>query len=187
MSISPSDCSTNRTASSVRCVAGRVGAVRSAAAHHPRSRRSTAPFGQAPRTARVDGTDLVGASESRQRGGRTVLFSSLTRSDTHAVSLLKADHRQVERLFREFEDARDGASKVRIARDICTELTLHAEVEETLLYPNALRALDRDGDKLVREAAVEHRSLKQLIEAIDGTGPSNTLFEANVTVLKEYV
>ena len=115
------------------------------------------------------------------------MFSSLTRSDTHAVSLLKADHRQVERLFRAFEDARDSASKVRIARDICTELTLHAQVEESLFYPAAIRALDKDGDKLVREAAVEHRSLKQLIEAIDGTGPSNTLFEANVTVLREYV
>ena len=112
---------------------------------------------------------------------------SFGKTDTHAVVLLKQDHHKVEKLFAEFEDAKDSASKVRLAREICTELTVHATLEEMLFYPAALRALGRDDDALVREAAVEHRTLKQLIEAIDGTGPGDRLFTANVTVLMEYV
>jgi hemerythrin superfamily protein len=115
------------------------------------------------------------------------MFMSLGKTDTHAVVLLKQDHHKVEKLFAEFEDADDSATKVRLAREICTELTVHATLEELLFYPAALRALGRDDDDLVREAAVEHRTMKQLIEAIDGTGPGDRLFTANVTVLMEYV
>lgn len=116
-----------------------------------------------------------------------MFLASLRRSDTHALVLLKQDHRKVEKLFAEFEDARDSAKRVRIVRAICSELTVHAQLEETLFYPAALRALDREDDKLIREAAVEHRTLRQLIESIDGTGAGDPLFEANVTVLMEYV
>ena len=115
------------------------------------------------------------------------MFNALKRSDTHAISLLKADHRKVEALYAEFESADSSAQRVRLVREICTELTLHAELEEAQFYPAALKALDREDDKLVHEAAVEHRTLKQLIEAISGTGPADKLFEANVTVLMEYV
>lgn len=115
------------------------------------------------------------------------MFNALRRSDTHAIALLRADHRKVEALYSEFEAAESSAQRVRLAREICTELTLHAQLEESLFYPAALKAFDREDDKLVHEAAVEHRTLKQLIEAIDGTGPSDKLFVANVAVLMEYV
>ena len=115
------------------------------------------------------------------------MFMSLGRTDTHAIVLLKQDHHRVEKLYAQFEDAKDSASKVRLARDICTELAVHARLEEVLLYPAALRVLDRKDDALVHEAAVEHRTLKQLVAAIDGTGPGDRLFSANVKVLMEYV
>ncbi|HVF34818.1 MAG TPA: hemerythrin domain-containing protein [Candidatus Saccharimonadia bacterium] len=116
-----------------------------------------------------------------------MFLASLRRSDTHALVLLKQDHRKVEKLFADFEDSQVSATRVRIAREICTELTVHAQLEENVLYPAALRALDREDDKLIREAAVEHRTVKQLIESINGTGAGDRLFEANVTVLMEYV
>jgi hemerythrin superfamily protein len=100
--------------------------------------------------------------------------------------LLKADHRKVEKLFAAFEDAEDE-QKVELAREICTELSVHAEAEEKAFYPAAREALGDEGDDLVREAIVEHRSLKELIAAIDGSSPKQDLFEANVKVLKEYV
>jgi hemerythrin superfamily protein len=104
----------------------------------------------------------------------------------NALDLLKNDHRKVSALFEQFEDA-EGDLKVALAQQICTELTVHAMCEEKLFYPAARKALDDDSEDLVDEAAVEHRSLKMLIAEIDGQAADDKLFEANVTVLKEYV
>lgn len=102
------------------------------------------------------------------------------------IELLKADHRKVEKLFAALSDA-EGDEKVALAREICIELSVHAEAEEKAFYPPAREALDEEGDDLVREAIVEHRSLKQLIAEIDGSSPKQDLFDANLKVLKEYV
>lgn len=104
----------------------------------------------------------------------------------NAVELLKKDHRKVSGLFKQFEEA-EGDDKVALAQQICTELTIHATCEEKLFYPAARKALDEDSEDLIDEAAVEHRSLKNLIAEIDGQSADDKLFEANVTVLKEYV
>lgn len=100
--------------------------------------------------------------------------------------LLEADHRKVEKLFKQLERA-EGDEKVGLAREICLELSVHAEAEERAFYPAAREALDEEGDDLVREAIVEHRTLKQLIAEIDGSSPKQDLFEANLKVLQEYV
>lgn len=102
------------------------------------------------------------------------------------LDLLKADHRKVEKLFAALERA-DKDQKVELAREICIELSVHAEAEERAFYPAARDALDEEGDDLVREAIVEHRTLKQLIADIDGSSPKQDLFDANLKVLKEYV
>jgi len=114
-----------------------------------------------------------------------MLFSS--RSETHAVTLLKKDHRLVEKLFSECEQAEDNATKVELVTQICQALTVHAEIEETIFYPRAMRALGAEDDELVREAAVEHGTLKGLIAQLNGATPRNAMFDAYVKVLKEYV
>jgi len=52
-----------------------------------------------------------------------------------AVALLKADHRKVEGLFEKFEKARDKERKQALVREICTELCIHATIEEEIFYP----------------------------------------------------
>jgi hemerythrin-like domain-containing protein len=110
-----------------------------------------------------------------------------------AIALLKADHKTVAGLFKEYEKAEDDrARKIELATEICTELTIHAAIEEEIFYPQARQALgdDDDGIGLLDEAEVEHGSLKVLIaqieEALDGAGP-DAKTDAKVTVLKEYV
>lgn len=49
-----------------------------------------------------------------------------------AIALLKADHRTVEELFAQFEKTRSDERKVKLARQICLELSVHAMVEEEL-------------------------------------------------------
>jgi hypothetical protein len=109
------------------------------------------------------------------------------KSDTHATKLLTADHREVDALFEEFESADDSIKKASIVTHICRALTVHAEIEEKIYYPESRRVLEKDDQDMVDEAFVEHASLKGLIMRLDGMKPGDPLFGAYVTVLKEYV
>lgn len=119
--------------------------------------------------------------------------STATRSGEHrraprpqdALQILRADHRRVQGLFDQFEKARDDERKIALAQEICTELKVHAQIEEEIFYPAARDALkERD---LIDEATVEHASAKELIAQIEGMQPGDELFDAKVTVLGEYV
>ncbi len=111
--------------------------------------------------------------------------SAATSRGGDAVSLLKADHREVERLFGQFEKARDESRKQQLARRICLELRVHSQIEEELVYPTA-RAFLKD-DEIVNEALVEHQAAKDLIEQIESMTPPDEMFEAKLLVLKEQI
>jgi hemerythrin superfamily protein len=106
---------------------------------------------------------------------------------TDAIELLKADHREVEGLFKQFEDAGEDSDKVALASMICHALGIHAEIEEQIFYPESRRVLDEESQDLVDEAVVEHASLKDLMAGLSGMHADDELFEARVKVLKEYV
>ena len=102
-----------------------------------------------------------------------------------AIDLLKSDHREVEKLFEQFESARGNADKRKIANAICVALKVHARLEEEIFYPAAYSALD---DKsLIQEAQVEHASAKDLIAQIESGAPGEAFYEARVKVLAEYI
>ncbi|MET0985783.1 MAG: hemerythrin domain-containing protein, partial [Steroidobacteraceae bacterium] len=105
-------------------------------------------------------------------------------SGPDAVTLLKQDHRQVAGLIDQVEDA-EGTELEDIAERMCALLTVHAQIEEELLYPAVREALD-DTD-LVAEAAVEHGTAKDLIAKIEGMSSEDEEYKATVTVLGEYV
>jgi hemerythrin superfamily protein len=104
----------------------------------------------------------------------------------NALQLLRADHRKVEGLFAQFEKARSDVRKEQLAQQICAELTVHAAIEEEILYPAARAALRAAGD-LLDEASVEHASAKQLIGQIESVDQTDGMFDAKVKVLGEYV
>jgi hypothetical protein len=102
-----------------------------------------------------------------------------------AIELLKEDHREVERMFKEFEKASSPDAEKRIAAEICEALTKHAKLEEELFYPEAREAVSEP--EMVDEAVVEHNTMKYLIEQIESGELDDDMFRATVTVLKEYV
>lgn len=105
-----------------------------------------------------------------------------------AIALLKQDHRTVSALFEEFEKA-DDEEQSAIAQRVCQLLTVHATIEEEVLYPAAKEAFagEEKNEDLVNEAEVEHGSAKELIAKIEGMSSGDEHFKATVTVLGEYI
>jgi len=108
-----------------------------------------------------------------------------------ACDLLDADHRNVRKMFKDYEEliesrARNSAqSKMDLARQICMELTVHAQIEEEIFYP-AVREAIKETD-LLDEAEVEHQSAKELMAQIEAGAEPDDMFDAKVKVLGEYV
>lgn len=103
---------------------------------------------------------------------------------TDAIALLKADHRKVEDLFKQFCKASGTQRKWPLAEQICNELKIHAELEEKIFYPAFEGKIDED---LYREAYVEHDGAKVLINDIMASRGEDEFFEAKVTVLCEEI
>ena len=102
-----------------------------------------------------------------------------------AIQLLKADHRQVEEWFEEFEKSRSDDKKEKLAHKICTALTVHTQIEEEIFYPAYLDATG--DDEMHDEAHVEHDGAKKLIAEIEMGKPGENMWEAKVSVLSEMI
>lgn len=94
---------------------------------------------------------------------------------TDAVTLLTQDHRTVEALFRRFERAaaEDHALKRELVDEIIKELSVHAGIEEQILYPH-IREHVPGGEELASEGLEEHQEAKELLqqlEQMDGQDP----------------
>lgn len=111
----------------------------------------------------------------------------MKQQEQDALAMLKADHQQVLALFADYEALSDRSkvSKKRLAERICTELRVHAELEEQLFYP-AVRP-QVDDDDLMDEALVEHAAAKDLIAQIEELDPDDELYDARVKVLSEQI
>jgi hemerythrin superfamily protein len=109
------------------------------------------------------------------------------RGPTDAIALLKADHRAVDDLFQKFDKTGERAMKTRasLVDRMITELTVHAAIEEAVLYPAAREALPDDAEVL--EALEEHRLVSWQLRELDGLDPDNERFDAKVSVLAETV
>jgi hemerythrin superfamily protein len=107
-----------------------------------------------------------------------------------ATSILIEDHNKINRLFAEFRQIKDQANdnvKQTLVELVCTELVIHAQVEEEFLYPALREALDGTELDLLDEAEVEHALAKQLISDLESMQPHDVLYDAKFTVLGEYV
>jgi hemerythrin superfamily protein len=103
-----------------------------------------------------------------------------------AIALLKKDHREVEQLFKSFERARTAGERKKLARKLVTELSVHAVVEEQLLYP-LLRDEELVDDDDVLEALEEHHMTKVALLELDNMSAKEERFAPKVRVLAEMV
>ncbi len=105
-----------------------------------------------------------------------------------AITMLKDDHKTVEKLFKRFEAAGDRAyvEKREVVDRIIEELSVHAAVEEMLFYPVA-RATVSGTEDIALESIEEHGVVKWLLSELDSLDPRDERFDAKVTVLIENV
>jgi hemerythrin superfamily protein len=106
-----------------------------------------------------------------------------------ALTLLTADHNRVRGLFARFADAEesgDVTEMAELARTIDEELTVHADIEETVFYPWAHRLSDDIAD-VVDEGIEEHHVVKTLLDEIRHLESSDPQWVAKVTVVIENV
>lgn len=101
-----------------------------------------------------------------------------------ATQLLTADHRKVEGLFADFEQASGASAKRKLVEQICNELKVHATIEEEIFYPALRGKID---DALLDEAYVEHDGAKVLINDLEEAEPNEDFYDAKVKVLSEEI
>ncbi len=104
----------------------------------------------------------------------------------NAIDLLKQQHREVEELFEEFEQAGEGAKKTkeRLCQQIGDALAVHATIEEKIFYPESKQ---ENTEELLRESVEEHLAVKKLLADIMQSELDDPQFEAKMKVLKEQV
>ena len=139
--------------------------------------------GRSIRAAKARSAKMGEPDTGRQTGAP--IRPMVSASDSDPIALLKADHREVKELFRQFEKEGGDAQKRDIAIAICTALKVHARLEEELFYPAAAALVDDPA--LIEEAQVEHASAKDLIAQIESGAPGEAFYDARVKVLSEYV
>jgi hemerythrin superfamily protein len=105
-----------------------------------------------------------------------------------AIVLLKADHKEIRRLFREFQAAGDRAikKKAKVTGQIIELLTVHTYVENEVMYPE-VRALLPDLEDDVLESYEEHHVADVLCMELSAMAADAERFDAKTTVLIEIV
>jgi hemerythrin-like domain-containing protein len=104
-----------------------------------------------------------------------------------AIQMIKKDHREVEQLFAGFERAERAEDLTRqqeLAQAIVRELSLHASIEEQLLYP-ALRRAGVEAETL--DALEEHHAVKVTLDELDAMSARDERFAPKLHVVVEAV
>jgi hypothetical protein len=136
-----------------------------------------------PRMKLDDATHL--RTENHMARAKPTRMKRESQRGEDAIALLKADHRQVEEWFEQFEKARNDDRKVELAEKICNALKVHTTIEEEIFYPAFFDATE---DKEIHhEAEIEHAGAKKLIAEIEASGPEDDYFDAKVKVLSEMI
>lgn len=111
-----------------------------------------------------------------------------TQARNDVLQMLKDDHKRVKQAYRSFtrlDPHEDTAQCDALVRQVLADLTVHATLEEELLYPAARDAIAEPD--LIDEAEVEHASAKALIAQLQAMDAEDDKFAAHFTVLCEYV
>ena len=104
-----------------------------------------------------------------------------------AFELLKKDHEKVSGIFEKLDKTTENGVKTReeLFTRLKTELDLHSQIEEQMLYPMLKEA--KETEEITLEAIEEHKVVKRLLAELEALPKDNEMWGAKLTVLKENV
>ncbi len=107
---------------------------------------------------------------------------------TDALVLLKDDHTELKRLFREFKEAGPNATatKGRLVDKMLELLTVHTYLENECLYPQMRELVPEINDDIL-ESYEEHHVADVLCSELATMSPDHERFDAKTSVLIESV
>jgi len=101
-----------------------------------------------------------------------------------ATKLLKQQHGEVKRLFKQYEAAEHEGEKQELFEQIADDFAAHGGIEEKLFYPAVFVGPLKDK---LREAVEEHLEAKRLVADLLKMEPSDEQFDAKMQVLQELI
>ena len=103
-----------------------------------------------------------------------------------ATDLLKKQHRQVEKLFKQAEKAQPRQRR-QLMEQIVEQLKLHTKIEEEIFYPAVRELGTSKAEEMIDEAFEEHHVVDLVLAELPKVDPEDDRFEAKMTVLSELV
>jgi hemerythrin-like domain-containing protein len=107
---------------------------------------------------------------------------------TDAITLLKADHKDILKTFKDFEKAGENAhaTKGKLVDRMIELLTVHTYIENEVMYPRVRELLPEVEDDVL-ESYEEHHVADLLVVELAAMKPTAERFTAKTTVLIENV
>lgn len=105
-----------------------------------------------------------------------------------AIVILKQDHKEISKAFRDFQRARDNATtrKGQVVDRIIELLAVHTYIENEVMYPRVRELLPKLEDDVL-EPYEEHHVANVLVVDLTAMKPADERFDAETTVLIESV
>jgi hemerythrin-like domain-containing protein len=103
------------------------------------------------------------------------------------LTALKTDHKELKSLLEQITDTTERAGKTRLSlfQKFKAEIVAHARAEEAVVYDKLKGIVDKDDRDTVLEAYEEHYLVDKLIPEIEKLSPTDEVWTAKVTVVKE--
>jgi hemerythrin superfamily protein len=102
---------------------------------------------------------------------------------TNALGVLVDDHRNVDKLFQEYEETSSPSLRRELVDRITKDLSIHCSVEEQIFYPVVRQTLGQDGFRMVDEALRAHRQIKELLAHLERMDATSMDYDQEVRTL----
>jgi hypothetical protein len=102
-----------------------------------------------------------------------------------AISLLQADHDAVSDLFAAYEGTQSAHDKRALVAEICAALSVHAQIQEEIFYPEVQAVLKTRLQ--IPPAGAERAGVRELIEHLEQGRPCCEAYDAKMRALAQQV
>lgn len=97
------------------------------------------------------------------------------------LSMIRMDHTHVMSTFHQYMLSSSPSKKRAIVDNICLAVSMHAQLEEELFYPE-LRKVSHDADVLDKSVP-EHNEMRQIMDRLRGADPRSKGYDQAVMAL----